>query len=242
LADPKEPGLTDLAGEPSDEHRMISHPHFRSVVLDVDSTLCGVEGVDWLAAQRGDDVARRTRALTERAMNGEIPLDAVYGERLGLISPTKSDIDALSRVYRETLATGAREAIAAMRAAGVRVVLVSGGLRQAIAPLAQELGVELHAVDVRFDSSPTGGGYAYTGFDHTSQLATQTGKLEVVRSLALERPALAVGDGATDLAMRDAVDHFAAFTGFVAREKVIEAAESRVASFSELRKLVLGGG
>ena len=58
---------------------------FASVVLDVDSTLCGVEGIDWLAQRRGGDVARRVRELTDRAMNGEIPLDSVYGERLAML-------------------------------------------------------------------------------------------------------------------------------------------------------------
>ena len=32
---------------------------YRSVILDVDSTLCAIEGIDWLAAQRGPEVAAR---------------------------------------------------------------------------------------------------------------------------------------------------------------------------------------
>ena len=31
-------------------------PKFASVVLDVDSTLCGIEGVDWLAERCGGDL------------------------------------------------------------------------------------------------------------------------------------------------------------------------------------------
>ena len=53
---------------------------FASVVLDVDSTLCGVEGIDWLAGLRGSDVGAQVTALTDRAMRGRIALDAVYGE------------------------------------------------------------------------------------------------------------------------------------------------------------------
>jgi phosphoserine phosphatase len=208
---------------------------FRSVVLDVDSTLCGVEGIDWLAERRGPDVARRIRELTERAMDGEIALDSVYGERLALIRPTVADIAALAQLYRATIAPGAESAIEKMKRAGVRVVLVSGGIRQAIEPLASDLDVELRAVELVFDRN---GGYA--GFDSASPLATQSGKLEVVRSLALARPALAVGDGSTDVAMRDGVDRFVAFTGFTSRAAVIANADAVAQSFDELTKLALG--
>lgn len=207
---------------------------FKSIVLDVDSTLCGVEGIDWLATRRGPDVAARTRELTDRAMNGEITLEAVYAERLELIRPTRQDVEALARVYQATAAPGAIAAISRMRDDGMRVVLVSGGIRQAIAPLASDLGVELHAVDVYWDDAG-----AYTGFDRHSALTTQQGKLEVVRGLSLPRPVLAVGDGATDLAMRDAADAFAAFTGFVRRDSVVRGASYTVSSFDELVEVVL---
>lgn len=207
---------------------------YRSVVLDVDSTLCGVEGIDWLAERRGVDVAQRTRTLTERAMSGEIALDAVYGERLALIRPTVADIAALAQVYRATIAPGAESAIEKMRRADVRVVLVSGGIRQAIEPLATDLGVELRAVELSFDERGS-----YAGFDATSPLTTQAGKLDIVRALALQRPALAVGDGSTDVAMRDGVDRFVAFTGFTHREGVIAQADAVVSSFEELAALVM---
>jgi phosphoserine phosphatase len=55
----------------------------------------------------------------------------------------------------------------------------------------------------------------------------------------LPRRILAVGDGATDAAMRPAVDAFAAFTGFVSRPSVIAAADRVVNSFDQLAELVL---
>ena len=42
---------------------------YRSLVLDVDSTVAGIEGIDWLAARRGPDVARQISALTHGAMD-----------------------------------------------------------------------------------------------------------------------------------------------------------------------------
>lgn len=208
-------------------------PRFASVVLDVDSTLCGVEGIDWLAQRRGPEIAEHTRALTDKTMNGEIALEAVYSKRLSVIRPSREDIDALAQVYRQTIAAGAAEAITRLRAAGARVVLVSGGIRQAIAPLARELNVELHAVDITFDNADN-----YASFDSASKLATQHGKLDVVRALALPRAILAVGDGATDVAMKPAVDQFAAYTGFVRRDAVLRAADCEVATYEQVLSLV----
>jgi phosphoserine phosphatase len=212
-------------------------PRFVSVIIDVDSTLCGIEGIDWLAARRGPDVAAEIVRLTERAMEGTIALDAVYGDRLALVRPTAAEVAELARAYAETLAPGARETIFRLRGEGVAVALVSGGIRQAIRPLARELGFSdgsLHAVSISFDEAGE-----FLGYDEKSPLATQHGKKDVATMLKLRRPSLAVGDGVTDAAMREAADAFAAFTGFVRREPVVQVADYVVASFRELTDLVL---
>lgn len=212
-------------------------PNYLSVVLDVDSTLCDVEGIDWLAGLRGEEIARQSANLTARAMNGELPIEAVYAGRMDLIRPTREEVDALARVYVDRLAPGAATTIRALMAAGVRVVLVSGGLRRAISPVARAVGVrqaDLNAVDVQWGRAGT-----YEDFDRQSPLTTQSGKVEVVRALDLPRPILAVGDGATDAAMRPAVDSFVAFTGFHRREAVVAVADGEVAGFGELGTLIL---
>ena len=86
---------------------MTRTPRFASVILDVDSTVAGIEGIDWLAERRGADVAARVVAMTDQAMRGELALDAVYGERLALIRPTREEIDALAQAYRAAVAPGA---------------------------------------------------------------------------------------------------------------------------------------
>jgi phosphoserine phosphatase len=208
-------------------------PRFASVVLDVDSTLSGVEGVDWLAALRGTSVAEQSARLTERAMNGELPIEEIYGQRLDLIRPTRNEVGRLARVYRERLAPGATRTIAALKKADVRVVLVSGGFRGAIEPVARELRVELNAVDIYWNDAGD-----YAGFDTRSPLTRQDGKREVVQLLRLGRPSLAVGDGSTDLGMKAAADDFVAFTGFVRRPIVVASASREVASFDELMDYV----
>lgn len=219
----------------------MSDSAYASVVLDVDSTLCGVEGIDFLAERRGPKVGAEIAALTDGAMRGEIPLESVYGKRLTIIRPTRADIAALADAYRDTVSPGAPQAIAAMRAEGVQLVLVSGGIRQAIEPVARDLGfaaADLEAVSLIFDANGD-----YAAFDARSPLTTHHGKCEVVGRLIAERrlprPVLAVGDGSTDIAMAEAADTFAAYTGFARRDAVIRAAAVEVHSFDELRKRVI---
>ncbi len=215
----------------------MSNYGFASVILDVDSTLCGIEGVDWLAALRGPSMSKRVADLTERAMEGSITLDAVYGERLAMVQPTWAEVSALSDAYAATLALHAEASVRRLMAAGRRLVLVSGGIREAIIPVAALLGIpqrDVHAVSVQFGKDGN-----YAGFDSASPLTTSSGKREIAASLMLPHRVLAVGDGVTDLAMRPAVDAFAAFTGFVSRPSVVELADFTLTSFEQLAELVL---
>ncbi len=211
---------------------------YRSIVLDVDSTLSGIEGIDWLAGQRGAEVAARVARLTDLAMSGEKTLDEVFDLRLSEVRPSRADIERLGDAYVAAVAPGAVEFIAAMKNAGIRIIMVSGGIREAIIPLAAVLGIDpddLHAVSMSFT---TAGDYA--GFDTSSPLARQHGKRTIVEALGLDRPIMAVGDGVTDAEMRPAVDCFVAFTGFTSRDAVVSQADATVATFSELKELVLG--
>lgn len=208
---------------------------YRTVILDVDSTVAGIEGIDWLAARRGPALAHEVAELTERAMRGEIPLESVYGARVGRVAPSRDELAALGQAYVAALAPGCREAVRHMHDRGARVLLLSGGLREALLPLARELGVsahDVHAVGIRFD-----GAGRFAGVE-PSPLTTDGGKPAIVRELALERPVLAVGDGNTDLALRGSVDTFAAFVGFVRRQRVAEEADVVVESFDEVARLV----
>ena len=210
---------------------------FNSIIFDVDSTLSGIEGIDWLAAQRGPEIESWSAALTEKAMKGEIPIEAVYSERMRIVKPTLLEIQQLGKVYVERITPGAAKTIAKFRSLGIAVVMVSGGLREAILPLARELGVDeknVHAVSVFFDED---GGYA--GFDHASLLTRQSGKRTIVGQMKLKGPILAVGDGMTDLEIKAVVQGFAAFTAFTRREPVIAQADFVIENFDQLRDLIL---
>jgi len=217
-------------------------PRFNSVVVDVDSTLSAVEGIDWLASQRSDALRAQIAETTGRAMRGEVQLVDIFAARMDLVAPSREEVGALATEYVARLEPGAAESLAKLTNAGVRVILVSGGLRQAILPLASYLGIpdhDVNAVAVYFDENGS-----YEGFDQKSPMTRNGGKAEMVRSLSLVKPILGVGDGITDLEIRTAtppaVDAFAAYIGVIDRPAVTSAADYVIRTFEELQPIVLG--
>lgn len=209
------------------------------MVFDCDSTLCGIEGIEVLAREHRAEIER----LTAAAMEGDVPLEVVYGRRLALVRPGRTRIEALGRRYIETLVPDARAVVAALQAEAIVVRVVSGGLLPAVLPLAAALGIgadDVAAVDVHFDAAGE-----YTGYDTNSPLARAGGKAEVMVRWrrAGPIPMLLVGDGATDLEARDAVEVFVAFAGVVERAAVTAAADVvvRASSLAPILPLALGG-
>ena len=157
---------------------MPSEPRYASVVFDCDSTLAALEGIDALCAALPPDQAAEVAALTDAAMNGEVPLADVYERRLAIVRPSADDLEAVGRRYVETMVPGTREVVRALRDRGVSVAIVSGGLAPAVRVLARELGVhddDVHAVDVQFDAEGR-----YVDFDRTSPLWRNQGKVDVL--------------------------------------------------------------
>lgn len=196
-------------------------PRYGTVVFDCDSTLSAIEGIEELAADRRAEVA----ALTEAAMRGAVPLEEVYGRRMALVRPSRERVEALGRRYIEALVPDARETIAALRDERIEVRVVSGGLLPAVLALTRELGLPdraVAAVAIHFDGSGD-----YAGYDAGSPLAYGGGKRVVLErwAPALPRPVMMVGDGATDLEARPAVDAFVAFAGVVERAAVVQSAD-----------------
>ena len=211
---------------------------FRCVIFDCDSTLSRIEGIEALAGEHHAEIAR----LTGAAMRGEVRLEEVYGRRLALVRPSRERLEALGREYITELVPDARETVAALRAEGIDVRVLSGGLRPAVLVLTRALGLgddAVAAVDVFFDAA---GGYA--GWDVASPLARAGGKAEVIAAWrpAVPRPTLLVGDGATDLEARPAVDAFVAFAGVAERAAVVAGADAviRIPSLAPVLPLVRG--
>lgn len=211
-------------------------PPYDVVLFDCDSTLAAVEGIDRLADWAG--VHAELEPLTRAAMDGALPLDAVYARRLELIRPDRQAVERLARDYCRALVPGAREVVAALTQRGKAVHVVSGGILQAVLPMAETLGIppaRVHAVALRFN----GDGH-YAGFDETSPLARSRGKAAVCRTVVEPgQRAVLVGDGITDLeAMESGVD-FIGFGGVERRPAVERQAPAYVPAATLLAVLDL---
>lgn len=204
---------------------------FDRICFDFDSTLSRIEGIDELAERLGQGEA--IAKLTDAAMNGEVPLEAVYGQRLDLIKPDRAAIDWLAERYLCEIVDGVDELFARLRADSREVYIISGGIRQSILPMAAFLNVpesRVHAVDVFFNEDGT-----YIDFDRDSVLARAGGKAEICTRLQQNGLSLAmVGDGNTDLEAKQAGACFIGFGGVVDRPKVREHADYFVGEASLL--------
>lgn len=209
----------------------MTNARYRFVFFDVDSTLVTIEGIDVLAGGN-PEIAN----LTEAAMNGEIPLDDVYARRLEIIRPTCAAVDALAQRYVESLVDGAEETIAELRNRGAVIHLVTAGIEQAVMPLAAKLGIRnVHAVRLFFDDDGS-----YRDFDRRSFLTRSGGKELVIRDIRVRSKGAAVmiGDGASDLEARPAVDCFIGFGGVHVRAVVKDNADVFITRLRDLLSYV----
>ncbi len=207
------------------------------ILFDCDSTLSSIEGIDELGRVRGDAVFHQVEAMTHDAMNGKLPVEAVFGRRLEIIQPRASDVAVVGRQYVDTIEPTAQATIEALKSAGWTVMIVSGGFRNAIRPLADKLGIgRVEAVDLYFNLDGS-----YSGYDIAYPTTRSGGKPEVVAKLRQEfSPSriVMVGDGVSDLETKPNVDLFVGFGRYVAREKVKAQAHHFIHALSELPELL----
>jgi len=203
--------------------------------LDCDSTLSAIEGVDELAALRGPDAQTEVEALTNAAMNGEVPIDEIFARRLDLIRPTRAMCAQVGQMYIDRIATDCLEILTQLRSEGWHPVIISGGFTQVIAPLAKILEIdEIHAVTLSFDDEDN-----YLGFDQEAPTARNGGKPEIAREILKKHPnaySVMVGDGVSDMECQGVTSLTIGYGEFTARPAVIDSADVFVRSFGELQK------
>lgn len=227
---------------------------FDLIFFDCDSTLTAIEGIDELARLKGKEW--RVGVLTEKAMNGELELEEVYGKRLQAIRPTRGQLKTIEERYWEAIVPDAAAVIAALRFLGKHVFIVSGGLAEPVRGFGKRLGVppeNIRAVELeynelsgewwRYYQPETRAGQTYLDYDDGPLTAT-SGKPAIIQALADGKHGrrLMVGDGASDLATRPFVDLFVGFGGVVAREKVRNESDVFVSSRSLAPVLLLAAG
>jgi phosphoserine phosphatase len=190
----------------------------RLLVADMDSTIINVECLDELADFAGKKA--EISAITERAMRGELEFEGALRERVGMLAGL--DLGALQKAYDERvrLNPGARTLVRTMAGNGARCVLVSGGFTFFTSRVAEAAGFQTNRANTLIDD-----GGALTGKVGEPILGREA-KLAALREeaaglgIGLE-DALAVGDGANDLAMIEA-----AGLGVAYRAKPIVAAQA----------------
>jgi len=180
---------------------------FRLIAFDMDSTLINIECVDEIA----DAVGRKAEvaAITEAAMRGEITdyKDSLRRRVALLRGVTVADME---RVLTERLQLnpGAATLVQACKAAGLKVLLVSGGFTFFANVVRDKLGIDFVRANVLEISSGANCG-ELTGRmvdqpwgDICDGAEKRRTVLEVASLLGIE-PAqcIAMGDGANDLPM-----------------------------------------
>jgi phosphoserine phosphatase len=207
------------------------------LIFDCDSTLSSIEGIDELARVRGPEVFKHVEEMTNAAMDGKISVESVFGRRLAIIRPEVKHVAEIGRRYIDTIEPDAKDVVATARAGGWTPMIISGGFRPIIRPLANLLGIErVEAVDLFFDAEGR-----YTGFDEAYPTTRSGGKPEVIARLKTElQPAriVMVGDGASDLETKPFVDLFVGFGRYVSRQKVRLESAAFITRLAELPPLI----
>ncbi len=220
---------------------MLARPPFTSVYFDCDSTLSAIEGIDELMASLPEGSRRELTELTQRAMEGALPLAQVYQQRLATIAPRRDQLAEIGERYSQRLTPDADLVVLALQSLGKQVGIVSGGLLDPVLALARTLGIDerhVHAVPVIFDAMGR-----YLDFDRTCPLWQNGGKVTLLRSMpASSRPLAFVGDGATDLETQGSgADLFVGYGGIAIRPIVKQRAETwfETPSLAPLLRIVL---
>lgn len=172
---------------------------YRLLAFDMDSTLITIECVDEIADYAG--FREQVAAITEAAMRGEIAdYDESLRRRVELLAGLPES--TLQRVYDERLrlSPGADTLIAAARAAGLRILLVSGGFTFFTERLRDRLGLDFaraNTLEVR-DGLLTG---RVLGEIVNAQVKQRTVEQACHAIGCTPAQAIVVGDGANDLRM-----------------------------------------
>ena len=196
------PGLV-VQGLPTPAPRL---GDFKLIAFDMDSTLINIECVDEIAdaAGRKAEVA----AITEAAMQGVITdYKESLRQRVALLKDVS--VQHMEQVFSERLRfnPGAKELVAAAKAAGLTTLLVSGGFTFFAERVKAGLGIDFARSNLlEIDNGLLTGRMVDQAWgDICDGAEKRRTLLEVASLMGIDpRQAIAVGDGANDLPMMGA--------------------------------------
>lgn len=170
----------------------------RMLLADMDSTMIEQECIDELAEVAG--VGAHVKAITARAMNGELDFEGALNERVGLLKGLDASVIDKVLAERITLMSGGITLLATMKAHGAHAALVSGGFTAFTARVSEMLGFDENRANtlIIHDGVLTG----QVGMPILGKQAKVDALEEITARLGLAASdVIAVGDGANDLGM-----------------------------------------
>ncbi|MEM8936141.1 MAG: phosphoserine phosphatase SerB, partial [Pseudomonadota bacterium] len=180
----------------------------RLLIADMDSTIINQECIDELAEFAGKRL--EIEAITERAMRGELDFESALKERVGMLRGLSENTLAETFEKRITITSGAETLIRTMKAQGATTALVSGGFTYFAGRVAAAVGFDRHRANrlIIEDAKLTG--------TVEEPILGRDAKLAALKEFCAANDvapndALAVGDGANDLAMLGAAGLGVAF-------------------------------
>uniref|UniRef100_C5H3W1 Glycerol-3-phosphate dehydrogenase [NAD(+)] n=1 Tax=Dunaliella viridis TaxID=140095 RepID=C5H3W1_9CHLO len=216
-----------------------------AVCFDVDRTVTTDASVGLLAKFMG--IEHEAQTLMEQANRGEINLTKAFEERLANLNFSPADIDRFLEQHPPAtrLVPGVQELIAALKARGVEVFLISGGFREMALPIASHLQIPAKNVfcnTMSWQLDDNGEPIRLQGLDMTRAAEShfKSRAIERIRRKYPYNNIIMVGDGFSDLeAMQgspDGADAFICFGGVMERPAVASQADWFIRSYDELMK------
>ena len=176
---------------------------FRLAAFDMDSTLIDIECIDEIAAAVG--LKAEVAAITEATMRGEIAdFRESLRQRLALLKGVHEKWLLEVWEHRLQLNPGVETFLAALREAGLKTLLVSGGFTFFSDRVAQRLGIDYTRANMLeiVDGRLTGGLVMQPWGDVCDGAEKRRMLLQTCAELGIApEQAIAVGDGSNDLPM-----------------------------------------
>lgn len=216
---------------------------YRNLILDFDSTLIKLEGLDELAkisfSSRPDKdlLVKKIEEITELGMNGELNFTESIQSRISLINASESDLHKLNLLLINSISDSVLLNSSFFEEFTDRIFIISGGFKQFIDPIGLKLGLNLDNI---FANDFVIEDEEIKGIDINNPLAFSGGKSKVLDTLNLDGKTLVVGDGYTDYLMVKSgfADSFVAFTENVHRHNAVINADHVVDSFDLVVELL----
>ena len=191
--------LNTIADLPVDANLVpVANRRKRLLIADMDSTVIEQECIDELGVMAG--IGDRISQITARAMRGELDFEAALQERVKLLKGL--DLRVIDTILRERISfmAGGRTLVATMKTHGAHTALVSGGFTPFTSKVAATLGFDENQANELIVAEGV-----LTG-EVGQPILGQQAKLDALRRISARlgiatADALAVGDGANDLAM-----------------------------------------